>query len=174
MKKRHIILTCIIAALVMSASIGGAVSYFTTYAEARGGGTITLGDETTIEEKIVSGGKEVKIHNKEGSKPVYVRVRAYASEKYPLTYAGTGWTNGDDGWSYFDAPVAGNGYTETLKVTIGDIPADDVAKLGDHFNVVVVYETIPAVEYDSNGNPVAAINADWTREADVVNVEGGE
>lgn len=176
MKKRHIILSCIIAALVMSASIGGAMSYFTTYAEARGGGSITLGDETNIDEKVVSGGKEVKITSTEGSKPVYVRVRAFAdTEKYPITYDGSGWTEStSDGWCYYDLPLAGGATTDVLKVNIGNIPKADAAKKGDHFNVVVVYETIPAVEFNDDGTPVPAAQADWTKQTEVLNAEGGE
>ena len=57
MKKRTLILAVLAVVLVLSASIGSAVAYFTTYATARGGYVIHLGGRTEIEEDIVNNRK---------------------------------------------------------------------------------------------------------------------
>ena len=61
MKKRTLILAVLAVVLVLSASIGSAVAYFTTYATARGGYVIHLGGRTEIEEDIVNNRKTVRI-----------------------------------------------------------------------------------------------------------------
>ena len=55
------------------------------------------------------------------------------------------------------------GDTTPLDISIDGIPRTDVTDL-DKFNVVVVYETTPAVEdgTDANGN-IKYETADWTR-----------
>jgi len=131
-------------ALVLVASLGSAMSYFTTYAEARGGHILNM--ETQIEEEVYDWTKHIVITSAENSLPVYVRAKAFAPDYLTLVYSGTNWTLGDDGFYYY-GPVLQNGsQTEELLVQINDIPAD--VKEGDDFNVVVVYECTRATDLD--------------------------
>ncbi|MBQ2626334.1 MAG: hypothetical protein IJG17_01020, partial [Eubacterium sp.] len=61
MKKRIAGILAAVALLsVVTAGIGKASAYFTTYAQARGGHVIKLGDETRIDEKFDGIKKEVR------------------------------------------------------------------------------------------------------------------
>ena len=83
MKKRSYILAVLAVVLVLGASIGSAVAYFTTYADARGGYVIHLGGRTELLDELVQGQKVVQISNiantedDKGKYPVFVRVRAF-------------------------------------------------------------------------------------------------
>ena len=50
MKKTKYLLTLLAAGTILTAGIGQAMAYFTTYVEAEGNFTIRLGDETKITE----------------------------------------------------------------------------------------------------------------------------
>lgn len=177
MKKRHIILTCALAAMVLSASIGGAWSYFTTYAEAKGGYTISLGDETTVHEDFSNWEKKISISNKEGSQPVYIRVKAFAGDQYKdlLKYSDENnkWFPGEDGYYYYSDPVAANEATDILTISLRDIKEDIPEVDGKHFNVVVIYESTPVLYQEGSGEPVGYENADWSRKVDTGEA-GGE
>ena len=56
MKKAGYSIAVLAFLMVMTAGVGKAWAYFTTYASAEGGITITLGDETEIEEEFRSDG----------------------------------------------------------------------------------------------------------------------
>lgn len=160
MKKTKYLLALLAAGAVLSAGIGQAMAYFTTYAQAEGGFTVRLGDETNIREDFDDWKKILTIKNEEGSEPVFVRARAfYAPDSLSLSYDGTGWSRepDKDGYVYYSEPVPGGKTAEPLKVSISKIP-EDIAK-GDIFNVVVIYESTPAL-YDEEGNP----NPDWNSE----------
>ena len=164
MKKRIIICA---AALVLAAAavlgVGKAYAYFTTYVQADVSRTIHLGDITTIDEKYADWEKTVTITNSaESAKAVWVRVRAFAGSAYKLDYAGSGWSQDGDWW-YYGEPLQPGGEAESIVVSIldaetGEKPAAD----GADFNVVVVYETTPAVENgtDASGN-TQYLDADW-------------
>ena len=166
MKKKNLVLLTLAVVLVLSASIGTAFGYFTTYAEAKGGYVIRMGD-TTIDEEFVDWTKRVVITSTDENQPVYVRAKAFAGDKYPLTYSGEGWSGPDeDGYYYYDQILYGGESTSPLNVAISGVPKnpklegvtpeDEIASPGDALNVVVIYETTP-VQYDENGNPYA----DW-------------
>ena len=67
MKKKNVILALLAAGLVLTSSVGSAWAYFTTYVEAQGGVTISLGDETDVEETFSSWTKHVSITVDENS-----------------------------------------------------------------------------------------------------------
>ncbi|MBR2560664.1 MAG: hypothetical protein IKE31_00785 [Eubacterium sp.] len=175
MKKKTI--GILIAAALLSVSavgIGQAYAYFTTNTAAVGSQQIRLGDRTTItESEVVSGRKTVVIHNNEESgQAVWVRAKALAGNEVQkgLTYEGNGWQlppAGSSEWAYCTEPVEPGGETTsfTAKVVVPK------PKTGEEtFNVVIVYETTPAVRIaDDQGNTTYA-EAGWDKAAS----EGGE
>ena len=159
MKKTKYLLTLLAAGTILTAGIGQAMAYFTTYVEAEGNFTIHLGDETTITETFTNWTKTLTIKNEEGSEPVFVRAKAfYAPESLTLTYTGEGWSKGDDDYYYYNVVLGGGESAKPLEVKIENIPID-VAK-GDVFNVIVIYESTPALYDETGENPYA----DWTSE----------
>lgn len=161
MKKTKYLLTLLAAGTILTAGIGQAMAYFTTYVEAEGNFTIRLGDETKITETFTDWTKSLTVTNEEGSEPVYVRAKAfYAPDTLKLVYSGTGWSKGDDDYYYYKDPIGENEEkrsTEALLVKINNIP-QDVAK-GDVFNVIVIYESTPVL-YHEDGTAYA----DWNSE----------
>jgi len=166
MKKRTLILAVIAVVLVLSASIGSAVAYFTTYATARGGYVIYLGARTEIEERISNNRKIVQIFNRAqsdediGKYPVFVRVRAFTDSDGTLDYsanAGSLWQPRNDGcWYYQKAIYAGTSAHPEGAVTdpafIVDVKVNRALKEGEQLDVVVVYDSVPAV-FNADGSP---------------------
>ncbi len=155
MKKKHIILGFVAAALIASSTIAPALAYFTDHTEAVGSVQIALGDETHINERVADGQKIVSISSTYGQ-PVYIRVQAFAAEGMALVYSGSGWVDGGDGFWYFTTPIAQGETTGDLAVTIPKTLID-----GDQdFNIVVVYESAPA-EFNEDGDPTGYPEANW-------------
>lgn len=159
-KRAAIALALLIVVAASATGVGKTLAYFTTYAEAKGAQTISLGDKTEITEEFSSWEKSVSITNQptdgsDKSQPVFVRVKAFSGSTYKLEYkyeADSNWSPGGDGYYYY-GPILGSGEsTSVLKVKITDVPVNP--EQGDNFNVVVIYETTP-VYYDENGNPKA-------------------
>lgn len=171
MKKKSMILPFLAAGMILSSSIGSVWAYFTTYVEAQGGYTLSLGEETSIEESFSSWTKHVTIKADADSGPVYVRARAYCSA-YPVEYSDAGgkWTPGSDGFYYYSDMINANEATEELLVKISDVPSDKVEQ--KDFNVIVIYETTP-VQYREDGSPKDAVEIDWNAGLDITTVEGG-
>ncbi|MCI8367090.1 MAG: hypothetical protein HFJ66_05760 [Eggerthellaceae bacterium] len=159
-------------AVALSTGIGSTFAYFTTYAEAQGGHTITLGERTEITEEFGEWTKHVTIANNAGadgeaSRPVFVRARAFAGSGIQLTYSGESWEPNADGWYYCANPVEPGQTAPVLDVKIDNIPE---GKDGAQFNVVVTYECTPVL-YNADGTPYA----DWTTILDNGNLsEGGD
>ena len=87
MKKKKILLTAACAVLILSATIGSAVAYFSTYEKALGGYVLHLDDYEEYTEEFQDWTKKVVITSKKDSKEdVYVRVRAYAGTQVKLQY----------------------------------------------------------------------------------------
>lgn len=162
MKKINIFLLSLSVVLVIAASIGSAFALISTYADARGGYVVELGD-TDIEEEFSDWKNRVVIVSNENVSPLFVRAKAFAGDEYLLGYSGDGWTLGDDGFYYYDNILERGQSTTELLVQIADVPAD--FEIGDSFDVIVIYETVP-VQYDGAGNPYA----DWN----LTNNNGGE
>lgn len=165
MKKKSIFLLALTVALVLSCSINSAISYFTTYAKARGGYTIELGD-THIDEEISQRAKHVTISADEKALPSYVRARGYSGAAYPLEYTfdAEDWTDGGDGWYYYNHILEPGASTNSPLHVQLTFPAGEDLEAGDSFNVYVLYESTP-VTYDEDGNPLPA---DWA-----LSLEGG-
>ena len=171
MKKKLLVILAAAALLSVSAAgIGTAYAYFTTNAQASGRQTVTLGDQTSIEENYGSWTKSVRIKNEEtSSQAVYVRARAFAGDEYPTgQIAGTNWTQNGE-WYVYGPAVEPGQYTEVLQVPIEGKAKDETAEPRE-FNVVIVYETTPAVQNGYENGAVQYEPADWARTAE----EGGQ
>lgn len=156
MKKASIWLALLAAVLVAASSLPAAWGYFTTYTQARGGLPIELKHQTEIHEDVSDMTKHLTIENKEESSAVFVRARGFSDSEHPLSYNAPdgGWTDGKDGFWYYDKPLLPGEVTTKLDVKI-ELPEGE-PEAGDEFNVVVVYEST-LVLYDAEGKPYA----DW-------------
>ena len=174
--------------------IGIAWSYFTTYATAKGGVILHLGDETELKESVVDGKKRVQITADAESAPVFVRVKGLCAEGFSLEYScpdnSNSWVDlenyskrytwenqestkeKDKEYLYYIYPLSPTKSTEVLDINILDkdgMPMKDkVLEEGSTFNIIIVYETTQAL-YDEDGNPYP----DWNAEVDVYRTEGG-
>lgn len=170
MKERHLrvnktaLLIALAVLLVLGASITASQAYFTTFAEAEGGHSLSLGSRTELDEEVNGLEKQVSVRNT-GDLECYVRVKAFAGDDFTLKYAGeAGWKDGGDGYWYYEGILAVG--AATPKLTIGiDVPDAEGKEISD-FNVVVIQECTPVL-YDEDGNPYA----DWNMKA--TNAEGG-
>ena len=101
MKKKTKVFWLTAAALVFltGAAVPPAMAYFTTYVEAEGGYSITLGNETTIEEKVENMEKHIVLTNT-GESDCFVRVKVFVGSQITLTMSGSSWNQGEDGYWY--------------------------------------------------------------------------
>lgn len=145
------------AALLLAGSVtvGSAMAYFTTYATASGGASISLGFTQTVpSEEIVDWTKRISVENT-GTADCYVRVKIFAGAKYQagLQISGEGWTSGEDGYYYYNNIVPGGAKTaDQLMAHIDNMDSTE------DFNVIVVQESTPVL-YDESGSPYADWNA---------------
>ncbi len=156
---------------VAYSSVGEANAYFTTYVQASGSKQLHFGDNTTISEGYQSWNKTVKLTNDASSpKPVYMRVKAFCPDKYYLERNKDGaseaelkaWDyNEKDGYWYYQNVVQPGETTSELTLTILDAATNKkpAAEKGLSFNVILIYETTPAVE-DGDGKYESA---DWSQ-----------
>ena len=161
MKKNKWLLLLIAVVLIAVSGVGTAMAYFTTYVTAKGGYVIHLEDKTEIIEDVISWTKDVQILNKEGSSDVFVRVKAFSDDEIQLEFRGEDWIPGEDGFYYYQKPLKGGETTPKLQIHIGPAPEGSElhilkdpkdAKPGEDFNVIVVYESVPAI-YTEGGEP---------------------
>ena len=155
MKKRRILLALLAMALSAVTALPAATAYFTPSTSALGGRTLWLGGGAGIEETYGEWQKTAVISAVAPSQPLYVRARAYS--KFPLSYKGDGWTDGGDGWWYYEMPLANyQGQPDSLQKSAGPliICIEEVRLALNEkpagFEVPVVYETAP-VQYNENG-----------------------
>lgn len=167
MKKKTMILAVLAVVLVLTASLGSAWAYFTASTEASGGYKITLNTGVTPDESFSDWTKHVTVTANEDSMPVFVRAIAYAGSQYKLDYLGEDWELGADGYYYYKNVLNASESTSELLIAIGNVPDD--ALVGDAFNVIVKYESTPAL-YNEDGT----ITADWNAVLASDNVEGGD
>ena len=81
-KTKHLCLAAAALTLTMGVSVGSAMAYFTTYASASGGASLSLSNTVTIpEEQVIDWTKHVTIANT-GNQDCYVRVKAFAGSAY--------------------------------------------------------------------------------------------
>lgn len=179
MKRKSLWLALVAVVLVAAMGIAPAWAYFTDTSTAKGGIPIKVTTETEIYEKVADGVKHVTITNsKDSSTAVFVRARAYISgmfESYEIS--GSGWHAGEADqfgtWYYYEEAVEPGGETSELDIAIKfpkiktEDPNSSVV-IDDNFNVVVVYEAVPA-QYDEKGEPAP----DWSKPLDSETEQSG-
>ena len=163
MKRINLILAVLAVVLILCASIGAASAYFTTYADARGGYVIHMKYESEIEEKVEGNVKQVTISNiarsdtEPGTYPVFVRAKVFAGNDVNVSISGTNWTpitTSKGVYYFYELPLysAREGYasvdtqsqTTTLGITV-DPAENSTVRPGDPIDVLVTYESVPAV-----------------------------
>ena len=170
MKKKYVALLIVIAALVFSASIGGALAYFSTYTTAMGGYPVALDNNPTPEEWYSKDGlKHLTIKNT-GDGPIFVRAKAVVTDGVTPEYQeSANWTvnnlsGADDGAGYYyygKALEGKNAETEAEKITSEllikitfptqpKIEGKTKYEIGDEMNVLVLFESVPAM-YKADG-----------------------
>lgn len=157
--KKTIGLAAAACILVAGATAGSAMAYFTTYAEAEGSQTLSLGMTTTIpDEEVSNWTKHIRVQNT-GDYSCYVRVKVFAGSQLEgrLSFSDESgkWTPGADEYYYYSDIVAPGASSDEMKIKI------DSTGLDQDFNIIVVQECTPVL-YDENGNPYA----DWNAVAD--------
>lgn len=151
------------------ASSGEALSYFTTYAQAKGGRALILEEKTDLDEEVISDEdslrKEVRVRNT-GETDCYIRVKVFAGSQVGqvqnssmVSTAGENWREAEDGFWYYESIVPAGGETEKLTVRI-TLPSEENREYLEirNFDVIVV-EECTQVRYDAAGNAYADWNA---------------
>ena len=171
--KRKLIAASLATALALGATAVPAWAYFTDNTQATGGLNITK-PTTNIKEVWAESVKHVNIQNDATSDtPVFVRARVFATSDLTQNVTGSGWTDLQaDGWYYYGTGTAGaqltslapgdtaNELTVQVSTPTEKHGADwnqEEYEVGENYNLIVVYESIPVV-YDANGQPVV----DWS------------
>lgn len=159
--------------LIGCSSVQGAMAYFTTYVEAKGGHTITLGTSTSVEEKVKDMTKHIVLSNT-GECECYVRVKVFSGSQYTINFSqevdennNPWWELKEDGYWYYKDILQVGEETKELLAKI-EVPED----LKESFDIVVIQECTPVL-YDESGNPYA----DWNRKVDTrtdIGVANGE
>ena len=180
MKKRHLVLAILAVVLVLTSSIGAAVAYFTTFVTAKGGYAVHIANQSKIDEKYDSGKKTLSIQNtgESGKYPIFVRARAFAGEDYVLTpevETGGKWNLSpsaplDTNYWYYTEAVYGQESTTTMSIIIAYTDKNKEWKDGDERNIIVVYESTPAV-FKADGT--ADLETAWTYDTVTVVNKGG-
>lgn len=167
MKWNKTILAAVAVILPLGMGIGNALSYFTDSVTSAGGYAVEVGEpQTDITETFGNWTKHVTVTNT-GDIPVYVRARAFSGSRYELVCSGetdengAGWTKTGDYYEY-DTVLEPGQKTPVLNIEIKNVPKDATDR--DSFNVVVIYERTPAVQYNEDGS-VKLVNGkpvpDW-------------
>ena len=175
---RTALLTAAAVMLIMSAGMGKAWAYFSTYARATGGIPLRLGHEEHVHEDFSKWQKRITITSTEDSRPVYVRARAYCIDDYKILYKGEdfnseNWDSSGE-WMYYAKVLQPGESTSTLYAKIEGVPDSGSPELrdADSFNVIIIYETTE-VQYDQNGKEIPAIEADWNGKIKTGRTGGG-
>jgi hypothetical protein len=158
-KIRHYFLLIAAALVLTTASVGGAMAYFTANDSASGQRSLSITQPSThLEETVVSGTKHVTVVNEKKSQPVLVRVRAFCGAAYELDISSEDahWKRQGDYWVY-DQVLPADSSTPELLIHIKNLP--DGKQGTEHFNIVVTEETSP-VCYTASGEPYAL----WEKE----------
>ncbi|MBQ2040609.1 MAG: hypothetical protein II482_00525 [Lachnospiraceae bacterium] len=173
MKKNKLLLTALAVILAMGVMVAPALAYFTAHTEAAGGIALDLGHQTTIDEEFYDWGKIISVNN-EGPESCYVRVQAFSSERLEVKASGA-WTDGGDGWWYYNDIVDAGESTTPLDVAISDKSEKELVD-GQIVDVAIVYESMKVV-YDENGKPDPADPTDasiWTTKGNPAYEGSGE
>ena len=160
MKHKCFLLSVIALLLIACAVIKPAVAYFTDNTEADGAIPLYFGRWTEISETVTDLTKSVTITNHGGdhpekADPVWIRAKASTGTAYTLEISGSGWSIGDGGYYYYNAPVPVGGSTTALNVTLKGLPKNQDGAEYPISNVAVgvVYESTTAFLKPNAPNP---------------------
>ena len=172
-QKITVILASLALLLMLAVGVRSSVAYFTSYAEGQGGETVQLKHWEEIHEDVDGFNKAITITNPEydpengrPTQPVFVRARAYVGgefEQYFSYAGGAGWSDGGDGWWYYNEVLRPGDTTTVLNAALSDVPVDDNGAMiingsevdQNQVNMVVVFEsTLALYEYQADGTYV--------------------
>lgn len=160
MRRKWFYLAVLAVVLVLAASIGNTLAYFSDYVRDEEAFPVQIDNTTTIDEEFDGSGNKIVTITNLGDAPVFVRFKAEATEGITLSASGTGWTQTspagmDDGYLYYGNEL-GKGESSsalTVLVTLPAFSSEEAAKrAGEEAHVAVLYESVPAL-YDTDGNP---------------------
>lgn len=143
MKNRKLITMIVSLALVLAATVGITVAYFTDYEQGKGGAKLTLKGETWIDEHADKDSKDIVIQNV-GETEMIVRVMVYGDASHlTITDGQSGWILGSDGYYYYNKILkpdpAGNGKGDestTLHAEINVSGDEDI----EDFDIIVTQD----------------------------------
>ena len=138
---KHILLAAVMAAVLLCLNAGPAYGYFT--ANSRAEGTLVIAPLNIVpHETIAEREKQLIFSNEVNSTAAYVRARGFCGDDSALEYtAQSGWTDGGDGWWYYDPMLEPEQSTSALTIGFSRVIPES-PRMNDSFNVVVVYESI--------------------------------
>lgn len=168
-----------VVAIILTASVGATIAYFTAATTAKASIETSFSEYTSIQqvskEDIVDWMMPFSVTNDADShREVYVRAKAFNGSKYGMTCSNPvggaqNWTLHDDDYYYYGPILGVNQSTTTLEVRMDNYNnALSDAPVGEAFQVGVIYETTPVL-YDASGNPYA----DWSYTLDTGTTAGG-
>ncbi len=88
-----------------------------------------------------------------GTDARWVRAKVLSDNEHSIEYEGEYWYGGNDGYFYHHFAIEDSCQSGELIAEIKNIKENPAE--GEHFNVIVVYETVP-VEYNEEGAPIQA------------------
>lgn len=174
MKQGKWLLFLLSLVLVLSMSVGVAHAYFTASVTPKGGYVLKIGYTPPIYERL-DGDKHVTLTSEAGAPTVFVRAKAYTGTQYQqyLSYTGENWVKGKkdaDFFYYYILPLEGGTSTSELHIHVSTNLFPAGAEPGEQVNVIVVYESTPAV-FTADGKPDFATA--WDNDPDVPDMQQG-
>ena len=137
--------------LCLSASVGGAMAYFTDYEDGRGSAVLNLGGETEIEEGSDGFDKHLVIQNT-GETNMIVRAAIFGNEgeKYMTVTAGDGWIQSVDGFYYYNKVLEPTDTTTAIDAVLkaewkGDSEHPAIKPDLKDMEITVVHESAQAI-----------------------------
>ncbi len=94
-----------------------------------------------IEEEFNSWTKHIRIFSNESAEPRYIRAKVFWDDMHNIECSSEKWTQGDDGYYYYNMILGTDENADGLLAQIKNIEEDP--DVGEQFNVIVVYETVP-------------------------------
>ena len=155
MKHKRLLLFLLTVILIACMSVGAAHAYFTDSVDVKGGYVLNIGYTPPIYERI-DGNKHVWFQSEKNAPTVFVRARAYtgaAFQTYLKYTPGENWVIGATGeFYYYILPLEAEGKTTELQINVTSQLFPSGALPGDEINVIVVYESTPAI-FTEDGEP---------------------
>lgn len=175
-----ILLFALLMVMIMSATVNRAWAYFTTYATAKGGYSLSF-RETVPDEHFVNKRKIVNIKNN-GTQDVWIRLKVMVGSEYEdliRVEKDSKWSDMDnEGWYYYAYPLGAGETTghfkdstdyEAFVVNVENLLEKDFED-GKTVNVDIVYESLP-VQHNSDGSVIPWSPDDWSEKAEILEAD---